>query len=77
MSKKSGCSRGRSTVPKFVRRGLELGLARVMVVWSWKGQTRVYRLGFECRLENATFRKADKGGDLFPARASMLGVVLT
>ena len=56
---------------------MELGLARVMVVWSWKGQTRVYRLGFECRLENATFRKADKGGDLFPARALVLGVVLT
>ena len=76
MSKKSGCSRGRSTVPKFVRRGLELGLARVMVVWSWKGQTRGYRLGFEC-IQKRDIQKADKGGDLVPARALMLGVVLT
>ena len=77
MSKKSGCSRGRCTEPKFVRSGLELGLARVMVVLSLKGQTRVYRLGFECCLEKRNIQKADKGGDLFPARASMLGVVLT
>ena len=37
MSKK--LFQGRATLPKLVRRGLELGLARVMVVWSIKGQT--------------------------------------
>ena len=77
MSKKSGCSRGRSTVPKLVRRGLELGLARVMVVWSWKGQTRGYRLEFECLQKNETFRKQTRAGTCSPPVPLVLGVVLT
>ena len=77
MSKKSGCSKGRSTEPKLVRRGLELGLARVIFRLVLERTNKGLQVWVRMSLKIQTFNKADKGGDLFPARALVLGVVLT
>lgn len=76
MSKKSGCSRGRSTEPKLVRRGLELGLARVIGRLVLERTNRGVQVLVRMN-HGSKHSKADKGGDLFPARALMLGVSLT